>query len=338
VNNGEAYYLELRRNRSYDAAFSVEGTATPPVAVVIHAVDLSDKRVRYVNRVPLVTSNGDTDYHDFRGHFVIRINSVEKDLSACSVTVGGSEFWKYFGVNFEDVVTSRGRPTRIDSGWQTADMSPCFMFPPAPHKFRNLFENTNITIKASSFGYEQPIYQWFLNDQKLDPAKTSIKLKLFAKTAANGVFAAPKEEIININFALQKNSNKLLLNCDEPFSDISAIVKVVVNEGSHEVLQNLYPERSLWTGIEFNNVVILHDQVYIDQENACAKRIKDLSDEYAKSRKVPHLVDPGPRFGVDVINVIDALVLSNPTAANAVINEVARLGNIGKAEVIKQLK
>jgi hypothetical protein len=41
---------------------------------------------------------------------------------------------------------------------------------------------------------------------------------------------------------------------------------------------------------------------------------------------------------VDVINVIDALMVSNPAAANAVINEVARLGNIGKTEVIKQLK
>jgi len=115
-------------------------------------------------------------------------------------------------------------------------------------------------------------------------------------------------------------------------------VKVLVTESSQEVLQNLYPDRSLWTSIVFNNVTIEHDQSYIDEEIACAKRIKQLNDQYAKSRKLPHLVDPGPKFGVDVINVIDALMVSNPAAANAVINEVARLGNIGKTEVIKQLK
>ena len=69
-------------------------------------------------------------------------------------------------------------------------------------------------------------------------------------------------------------------------------------------------------------------------QNASNNSMMDIP----KSRKLPHLVDPGPKFGVNVINVIDALMVSNPTAANAVINEVARLGNVGKKEVIEQLR
>jgi hypothetical protein len=158
------------------------------------------------------------------------------------------------------------------------------------------------------------------------------------KVAERGEFSSAKPENINFSYELKPGSNKLKISCNEPYSGISAIVKVLVTESSHEVLQNLYPDRSLWTGIVFNNVSIEHDQSYIDEEIACAKRIKQLNDQYAKSRKLPHLVDPGPKFGVDVINVIDALMVSNPTAANAVINEVARLGNVGKKEVIKQLR
>ena len=335
--NGDTYYLELRRNRSYDAAFSVDGDTTPPVAVVIHAQSKITKRIRYVNRIALL-GNGDTDYHDFNGRFVVRVGGFEKDFSAVTVTVAGGDTWKYFGVGLDDVVETTLPPTRIDIGWQTADMSPCFLFPKAPHRFRNHFSNHLLSLRATSFGYEQPLYQWFINDQLLDPSNTSIMLNLNVKVAERGEFSSAKSENINFNYELKPGSNKLKISCDEPYSGISAIVKVLVTESSHEVLQNLYPDRSLWTGIVFNNVSIEHDQSYIDEEIACAKRIKQLNDQYAKSRKLPHLVDPGPKFGVDVIDVIDALMVSNPTAANAVINEVARLGNVRKKQVIEQLR
>jgi len=242
------------------------------------------------------------------------------------------------GVGLDDVVETTLPPSRVDVGWQTADMSPCFMFPVSPHRFRNHFHNKMLSIRATSFGYEQPLYQWFLNDQLLEPTEHSITLNLNVKAAEHGEFSSAKPENITLSYDLKPGSNKLKISCDEPYSGISAIVKVVVSESSHEVLQNLYPDRSLWTSIQFNNVTIEHDQAYIDEQRACAKRIRDLSDQYAKNRKPPHLVDPGPRFGVDVINVINALVLSNPAAANAVINEVARLGKIGKKEVIGQLR
>jgi len=335
--NADTYYLELRRNRSYDANFSADGVNTPPVAVVIHALSKITKRIRYVNRIALL-GNGDTDYHDFNGHFVVRIGAFEPDFSAVTVTVADGETWRYFGIGLDDVVETALPPTRIDVGWQTADMSPCFMFPVAPHRFRNHFHNNMLSLRATSFGYEQPLYQWFLNDQLLDPAKNSIMLNLNVKVAEHGELSAAKPENINFSYENKPGSNKLKISCDEPYSGISAIVKVVVSESSHEVLQNLYPDRSLWTSIRFDNVTIEHDQAYIDEEIACAKRIKDLDDQYAKSQKPPHLVDPGPKFGVDVINVIDALVLSNPAAANAVINEVARLGNVAKKEVIGQMR
>jgi hypothetical protein len=334
--NADTYYLELRRNRGYDANFSVDDGATPPIAVVIHAYSKTNKRIRYVNRIPLF-GNGDSDYHDFNGRFVLRIGEFDQDFSSVTVTVSTGETWKYFGVGLDDVAEIELPPSRIDQGWQTVNMSPCFMFPIAPHQFRNHFHNKMLSLRATSFGYEQPMYSWFLNDQLLEPANHSIMLQLNVKTAEQGAFSNPKQENITFSYDLKPGSNKLKISCDEPYSGISAIVKVMVSESSHEVLQNLYPDRSLWTSIQFNNVTIEHDQGYVDEEAACAKRIKDLSDQYAKSRKLPQLVDPGPRFGVDIINVINALVLSNPTAANAVINEVARIGNVGKKEVIGQL-
>jgi hypothetical protein len=46
---------------------------------------------------------------------------------------------------------------------------------------------------------------------------------------------------------------------------------------------------------------------------------------------------PGPEFGVDTVTLVNELVASNPAVANVVINEIARLGNIGKLDVLKRL-
>ena len=119
-------------------------------------------------------------------------------------------------------------PTRIDIGWQTADMSPCFLFPEAPHRFRNHFSNHLLSLRATSFGYEQPLYQWFINDQLLDPSNTSIMLNLNVKVAERGEFSSAESENINFNYELKPGSNKLKISCDEPYSGISAIVKVLV--------------------------------------------------------------------------------------------------------------
>ena len=70
-----------------------------------------------------------------------------------------------------------------------------------------------------------------------------------------------------------------------------------------------------------------------------AKRIRGINDRFSLSdMEVPHRVDPGPRFGDETINLINALILANPAAANAAINELARLSNVGKLKVIERLR
>ena len=45
--------------------------------MVIHAQSKITKRIRYVNRIALL-GNGDTDYHDFNGSFVVRVGGFKK--------------------------------------------------------------------------------------------------------------------------------------------------------------------------------------------------------------------------------------------------------------------
>jgi len=47
--------------------------------------------------------------------------------------------------------------------------------------------------------------------------------------------------------------------------------------------------------------------------------------------------DPEPGWGI-AVKVINELIETNPAAANAVINEVAKLQNVNKVDVIKRLR
>ena len=333
ATGGDLYFFELRRSKSYDAGLTLDGSNGAPVAVAVHAFSPTTGRVRYLNKLSIAGSPGDRDYHSFAGHFTIRLNSFEDDFSSCSLTVGGNDFWKYFGVTFDNVITLDVADSY--SGWETADVSPCFMFPKAPHQFRYHYKTTQITLIASSFGYEKPNYQWFINDQFLDPTQPQLQFRSSVKTFLHGLPTDPADRDVTVKYIQAQNS--IQLTFDQPFAGIHATVKVIVNESSAEVLKNLYPDRSVWTGISFDNVVAEWDQSYNDDRKACAKRIKDINDHYAISQGPIRRIDPGPRFGVDTVTLINELVATNPAVANVVINELARLGNISKLEIIKKL-
>jgi hypothetical protein len=335
VPNGDSYYLELRRSHGYDAALSVDGLAGPPVALVIHSVSAITGRVQYVDRVAIAAAPGDMDYHSYKGFFAVRVGGFEKDFSACSVTVGGGDFWKYLGVGFDDIVATY--EPHLGIGWETADLSPCFLFPKAPHHYRNWFRSTMLTIRATSFGYERPNYQWFMNDVLLDPAGHSITQSLHVQNSEHGQLTDPRPE--NVTFEYSVVQNVLKLTCHAPFANIHATIKVLVNETSPEVVKNLYPDRSLWTSIDIDNVEIEYDPTYNDELKECARRIKGINDRFSISDlEVPRRVDPGPKFEHETIELINALVLSNPAAANAAINELATLKNVGKLQVIERLR
>jgi hypothetical protein len=176
-----------------------------------------------------------------------------------------------------------------------------------------------------------------MNDVLLDAARNSITQSLHVQHSEKGQLSDPRAE--NVSFEYSVSQNVLKLTCHAPFANIYASVKVLVNETSSEVLKNLYPDRSLWTSIDIDNVEIEYDQAYSDEVKECARRIKGIDDKFSISDiPIPRRVDPGPKFEHQTIELINALVLSNPVAANAAINELATLNGVGKLQVIERLR
>jgi hypothetical protein len=122
-------------------------------------------------------------------------------------------------------------------------------------------------------------------------------------------------------------------------SQREATIKVIANETSSEVMQNLYPDQSVWTSVGFNNIQIEWDKDYVEDLAKCWKKFRDIDRRFSKSHpvKIPK-PDPDPRFDDLRINVLlQRLVEKNPALANAVIDEVANLAQISRLDVLKRL-
>lgn len=338
VTNGETYFLELRRRRDYDQGIALDtsgATGPVPAGIVIYSHNAASGRITYVDRIPFKGAPGDRDYHSFKGHFTVRLTSVDDDFGGASVTVGGGDFWKHFGVDFDSpqVNIEDERPTQ----WITVQVAPCILYEKADYQYRAFYGTTHAVLVANSFGYEKPHYRWFVNDQELDPADASLSLNLPAQTADTGQLLKPQTR--TVVFQYQVRQNRLDLVTSAPYSGIYVTVKVIATESSHEVLQNLYPDQSVWTGVNFNNIRIEWDRRYVEDLAKCWKKFRDIDRKFSKSQ--PFIIpkpDPGPRFDDLRVNVLlQQLIEKNPAVANAVIDEVAKLAQITRLDVLKKL-
>ncbi|MEP7375893.1 MAG: hypothetical protein ABI675_21030 [Chitinophagaceae bacterium] len=341
VENGDTYFIELRRNNSYDSGFSLDGRDFAPIAVVVHSADPITKRISYTSCLPLLSSRGDRDYHCFRGHFTIRLNSINDNYSGCSLTVGGDNFWRNFGLKLENITNTK----LIDriSEWATIDISPCYLYGKSPHQFRYYFYTSTIMIKASSFGYEKPHYQWFIDNQPINQGSPLVPvtgLKQFevnVRVPENGELSQPQKRMVYIIYNL--TGVTLMLTCNDKYSDIHTTVNVVVNETSPEVIQSNYPDSSAWTDIDFDNVTVEWDKAYQDAVWKCTnQRLKEKLETYKTKRELPFQIDgPRPEWITNTVDLLNELVVSNPSVANFVINEIARLNKVSRLEILKWL-
>ena len=338
VPNGDTYFLELRRRNDYDQGIALDtsgATGSVPAGIVMYSHNPATGRIVYVDRIPFAGAPGDRDYHSFKGFFTVRLNSVDDDFGGASVTVGGGDFWKHFGVDFEQPLVN----TQVDhtTKWTTVQVAPCILYEKSDHQFRYHLETTQVALVANSFGFENPHYRWFVNDQELDPSNASLNLMIHVQTALDGQLQKAQSQ--NVAFQYRVIQNRLELTTSAPYSGIYVSVKVIANESSHEVMQNLYPDQSVWTSVNFNNIQIEWDLGYVEDLAKCWKKFRDIDRKFSKSQpfKIPK-PDPDPRFDDLRVNVLlQQLVQTNPAVANAVINEVANLAQISRLDVLKQL-
>lgn len=336
--NGDTHFLELRRSAEYDDGIkkNAADTSKPPAGIVIHSFNRDRNRVTYVDTLPLSDNLGDRDYHVFKANFAFRVNRIGRDLRSVNITVGGGDFWRHFGLNIEDVHTDM-----VDAGrgiWQKADVSPCFMFPVGSYAFRHKYTRNSYSIFVSSYGYEKPGYVWKINDTELDPRLDSVNIRLDVNIPHPNHGNLTTSVIVPFQYRADKNS--LSLTCDPQIGNFDIRLGIQASETSPEVIKNFYEDQSTMTILSFDNISLEWDSDYMDRVHQCYEAIKSIG---RRTIPIPVPTPPSPEPGPDwqilpsIEAVIRNLVNTNPAVANTVIDEVSRMANINKIDVIKRL-
>ena len=334
VPNGDTFFLELRRHGSdYDQGITSEG-AIAPAAITIYSYNEVSQRVSYQGRIALTGAPGDMDYHSYKGFFGVRLNSVDQDFAGVNVTVGGGDFWKHFGVDLQTPVMNI-QPLR-STDWIPAHVSACFLWEPSDYMYQYHYRQTTVVLVATSLGYERPAYRWFVEDQELDPTDTTIELSIQVRKADGGLMLPPESQLVRFRYAVVQN--RLELSSSEAYAGIHVSVKVIAGESSPEVIQSLYPDRAVWTGIGFDNLEIEWDARYQEDQQRCVTIFRDIDRRFSKSRTslVP-IPGPGPRLDGRMVAVLQSLVKSNPAAASEAIDAVAQVAGVSRLQVLMEM-
>ncbi|MFE3195925.1 hypothetical protein ACFXHA_43485 [Nocardia sp. NPDC059240] len=296
IPSGDTYFLELRRpGQFYDQA--IDHASVLLFAVNFYTGTGGPGRIHYVSRIDLQSVSGDLDFHSFAGAFVVRVNSVHEDFSQISLTVGGGDAWKDFWVDIGDPMIDQHA---VGVGaWSAADVAPCPFLAKSYYSYRQRTYSSFVVFQAHSRGYEQPGYQWFLDDIELKPAfdatgkpvQQHIDLDLLCRDVTDYQFGVPTTRKLGCNYLV--NQGRLEFRITDLYADIEINVRVTVNETSHEVMQNYYPERGMWTSIRLDNIDVEWDQAYQHAAQACWERMREFSQRM-RHRPPGGIPKPGP--------------------------------------------
>jgi hypothetical protein len=324
VPGGDTHFLELRRP---DGAYD-HGIGNPSITILAAnffagngtVTDVSSLRIRYVTRIDLQSTDGDLDFHSFSGHFVVRVTKVSDDFSFVDLSIGGGNAWQNFQLTL-DTLSTNAVLTEIGS-WERALVEPCPIWEAAEFGYRIKEFETFFVLQAHSAGYEAPGYAWRVEGVALDPTANAVDLSVQCRDANGYRLTAPAVRTVHCTY--QINGGRLELAVRSPFADIGLGIDLTVGESSPSVMKNYYPDRSLFTTIRADNVVIEWDAAYQAASQDCWKRLRAFNDRFQKSA-VPHPGDPEQRFidRVGISELIRELVERDPRAAFAVAATIA---------------
>ena len=335
VAGGDTHFLELRRKDAlYDKGIgnaSVIILAANFFAGNAPVTDPSTLRIRYVDRIDIEGVQGDLDYHSFSGRFVVRVTRIDDDFGAVDLTVAGGDAWQSFSVTMDN---PRSHRSLVDtSNWRSAFVAPCPAYSKDEYSYRvRIFETFHV-LRVRSSGYEQPHYDWYLENVLLNSAVSPLVLNVQCRDINGHELSKPAMH--NVNCVFKVEGGRLELYVAGMLADITLSVRVVVNEVSPEVMKNYYPERSISTTVRSENLTIEWDGKYQADHKACWKIFSDVNTRFQEQERVGPR-GPRPRLGdeIGVRELIRNLAERDHRSAYAVAAEVARRAGVPTEDVL----
>jgi hypothetical protein len=166
------------------------------------------------------------------------------------------------------------------------------------------------------------------------PDSSFLEIEVDVEMPTTGVAPTTSRKLVRVDYAMTKRT--LASNCNPSVGSFFLTVEATAVETSDEVMKNFYEHRTAVTTVRFNNAAIEWDSNYRRSISECEAAV-----EAVKRKHIPTWTPPGPEpepFEFPAVEeVIRTLIERNPSAANVVIDEIGKMSNINKVEILKKL-
>lgn len=299
-----AYLIELRRSQDWDRGIGISGAnpPSPPSGLVIHSLQNLDEypgstpdldtnpKVVYEGNFPLPPTGGDSDWHSNSGDFVVRVDKFADDLSSVELTVGGADLLTASAVTVN--VALGGNSELVEEGIEK-DV-PVFICGRGNYHFFIDHQRTQLRCSATAFGYDSPQFTWQVNGVTVAGSTVSVPV--------TATFPRPKSETKesrNATLTCVISANTLILTADPKDGNYSLEIQATVREGNP--IANPTPPSSGKTFNKVDTILITWETRYYNDLQACIKRVRDINEKFAKSRKWPRLKPGDPVTRVRIV-------------------------------------
>ncbi|MBI3802578.1 MAG: hypothetical protein HY282_02310 [Nitrospirae bacterium] len=333
-----AYLIELRRSKDWDRGMNAAGSTTaPPSGLVIHSLQNLDEypnatpdldtnpKVVYEGNFPLPLTGGDADWHSNSGDFVVRVDKVADDLSWVELTVGGADLLTAGAVTVD--VAVGGNSALVEEGVE--EDVPVFICGRGTYHFYIDHQQTQLTCTATAFGYDNPQFAWQVNGVAVPPAGGLIHVPVVA------TFPRPKSETTgtrNAALICNRSGNTLVLTADPNDGNYSLEIQATVTEGNP--IASPAPPSSGKIFKQVKTILISWEKKYYDDVAACVKRVRDINQKYAKSKRWPGLNpgDPVTRVRLILDLMQEGLKESNPILVEQINRTLSTLSQTARRQ------
>lgn len=288
VPGGVTYGIELRRPAGYDHGL---GTA----AVVIHSFE-NGGRVRFRGEIKLDQQHGDRDWHSWSGHFIVRVDSVAPDFSSVSLTIEAEDYWNRWGLDLtpEDKVV-----TEVVKVHNTIEIHNNCM--DRKYNYEETKHWIQFTVIATSFGYERPVYTWWVNGVLAPPPAPNFNVVTFPAAVTVLVAGPPGQppvaqtKLIPVSLAYDLKDNVLTINSGRHMVNFDCTVEVMVSEGSSEVISTGLPAMKSSIILPFHCQTFDWEPMYYADLAKCHVMVSKLRF-HPRMPILIHKGDPPPYF------------------------------------------
>lgn len=334
------FAVELRRGGHglYDQHLGATGA--PPAALVIHSFN-PDGRVRYEGALPLHSGLGNLEWSSVAHLVTIRLEEVEDGDLSVRFLVGGGTFWQQRNASLDE---GSELVAETVSDFKTVVFDEACL--QGPYRYQEKKRRYDEILIATSYGFDNPEYRWYINGTRISPTNSFTALTLnnvevtnpIPSTQPNANGAETKTMPVVVYYEMQ--GNKLTLRAGSDPGNFGCNVRVEVSDPVPADVFTVNAEKHFY----FQCHRFEWEKAYYDKLDECYEwankmwRTRSWRIHIDPGYEPPYVVRPGELEQIlKYERVLHTLQRSHPEQAHQLMTYMVQRFNVPRQVILKRM-